>query len=721
MARVDELVDQIPDPRLRGDLAAAVAEIRRRQVFGLVFEQHIPETTLLAGGPFAVGQIVQYRKDAKGGSWRIAALKKTTAEIEPVTNSSKAGARHTVAVVDLLTIKRFGDPIYPALVPLGQVRRHAHRSAHVVIEGENYHALQLLLYLHEGQVDCIYIDPPYNTGARDWKYNNRLVDAKDDWRHSKWLSMMDRRLRLAKRLLRPDGVLIVTIDEHEVHHLGMLLESIFQTHLRHMITIIINPKGTGKLNFGRVDEYAIFCVPNIGRSLILGAANAKVGADLLDAADVEEENGTDEEDDEAAMENGDEEDDAEEEDEESEAEWTHPFPRDEMDMWELRHARRRGSESGYRHQRPNQFYPIIIDPKARVVVSVGDSIPLDADPTIKTKKELVAIWPIDKEGNHRVWRYIPDTMRELVQQKRLVLGKYNKAQGTWTLNYWVKKAAHKKLKTVWTDTVYDAGTHGTTLLHSILGKRGVFPFPKSIYAVRDCLAAVVRNRPNALIVDFFGGSGTTLHSTALLNVADGGNRRCVLVTNNEVNDKVARKLHKQGHFAGDSEFEAHGIFQQVTRPRVESVITGRRPDGKPIPGIDKDGRPFGSGLEENVIFYRLTFLNPDRVELGSDFAAVLPLLWLAAGAYGHCPAPPKDGAGYLIAEEQRFAVLLRESHFAKFHAAMLKADEVSHIYLVTDSEEAFAEMRSELPRRERVSMLYRDYLRSFRINTERAR
>ena len=78
-------------------------------------------------------------------------------------------------------------------------------------------------YLYKKKIDCVYIDPPYNTGARDWKYNNRYVDDNDVWRHSKWLSMMEKRLKLAARLLKPDGVLVVTIDEHEVHHLGMLL------------------------------------------------------------------------------------------------------------------------------------------------------------------------------------------------------------------------------------------------------------------------------------------------------------------------------------------------------------------------------------------------------------------------------------------------------------------------------------------------------------------
>ena len=91
---------------------------------------------------------------------------------------------------------------------------------HTLIEADNYHALQLLEYLYAGKVDCIYIDPPYNTGAKDWKYNNDYVDGNDSYRHSKWLSMMHKRLRLAKKLLNPKtGVLIVTIDEHEVHHI----------------------------------------------------------------------------------------------------------------------------------------------------------------------------------------------------------------------------------------------------------------------------------------------------------------------------------------------------------------------------------------------------------------------------------------------------------------------------------------------------------------------
>lgn len=122
-----------------------------------------------------------------------------------------------------------------------------------------------------GQVDCIYIDPPYNTGARDWKYSNDHVDETDRWRHSKRLAMMERRLRLAKRLLKRDGVLICTIDEHEVHHLALLLERLFAEYQRYMVTIVNAPQGNDKANFSRVEEHAIFCVPPADRELIEGS------------------------------------------------------------------------------------------------------------------------------------------------------------------------------------------------------------------------------------------------------------------------------------------------------------------------------------------------------------------------------------------------------------------------------------------------------------------
>lgn len=330
-------------------------------------------------------------------------------------------------------------------------------------------------------------------------------------------------------------------------------------------------------------------------------------------------------------------------------------------------------------------------------------------------KGLTPVWPIDKEGHHRCWRYIPAKMQERIDKGLVVLGRFNKEQNNWTINYWVRRTNSKKLKTVWWEKPHDAGTHGITLLHKLLGRRNAFPFPKSVYAVKDCLAAVVRNRPNALILDFFAGSGTTFHATCMLNAEDGGQRRSVLVTNNEVAEKTARKLHKQGIYRGDDDYEKNGIFEQATRPRCEAAVTGKRPDGSPIPGNYADGRAMSLGYKENVEFFRIDYLDPDDVDLGTQFDSILPSLWLAAGGVGSrdtCPCK-----GFSLPADSRYAVLFDESAFRKLRKALETRADVTHVWIVTDSEDAYAEMRSALPSRLSTSMLYRDYLANFRINT----
>lgn len=721
MARLDDLITQIPDKVLRQKLEAALADMKRRQRFGLVFEEHVPETTALVGLPLSVGATVQRRSDATGEQLYL--VKAINGHGKATLEAEASGDVEQAASKDLLVVKRFGDPIFPALTSLGTLRRGpASKPHHAVVNGENFHALQLFVYLYEGQIDCIYIDPPYNTGARDWKYNNRYVDKKDAWRHSKWLSMMEKRLRLAKRLLRRDGVLICTIDEHEVHHLGMLLERVFPEYLRHTVTIIINPKGTGKLNFARVDEYALFCVPELGEEIIAGTpTSTKPRTRTSHDASA---SGEGQDDSDAGVIDDDDEDDDDEASEDSPTDpslkLTLPFPAEEIDQWEHRHARRRGAESSYRRQRPNQFYPIYVDPEARRVVRVGDALPLPKKASSKPVDGLIPVWPIDDDGNDRCWRLSPESMRKIVEGGRLVLGRYNSTRKTWTLNIWVRKAATKKIKTVWTDSSYDAGTHGTTLLHNILGRRGAFPFPKSVYAVRDCLAAVVRNRPDALILDFFAGSGTTFHATCLLNAEDGGRRRCVLVTNNEVDEKTTRQLYKRGVFRGDAEFESHGIFEQATRPRTEAVVKGTRSDGKKLPGAHVGGRPLAQGFEENVEFFRVDYLDADDVDLGNQFDAILPAMWLAAGGVGKRAKAPKVSDDILAPADSTFAVLFREERFRKLQKLLTDRPDITHVWLVTDSEDAFAEMSAALPRRLRISMLYRDYLRNFMINTRRS-
>jgi len=619
MAMLEDLVERIPDGALRRQINGAVAELKRGQRFGLVFEDHVPEVTALTDWPVEVGCAVQRRDDPSAGSVYHVAQLDAHGRASLVT----AAGNDVIAVVDtdeLVVVAPYGAPVFPALRSLGAVRNGPEsRPHHAVIQGENLRVLELLTHLYTGQVDCIYIDPPYNTGARDWKYNNRFVDANDAWSHSKWLSFMEKRLRLAKMLLRPDGVLVVTIDEHEVHHLGLLLERLFPASLRYTITIVNNPKGTFKANFGRVDEQAFFVVPDVGRDVIAPIptredAHANVEDSLLRklalrlGGDIES-LGLDPDEEERLTEAL----DAEAED----AADATPGDAESAPEYENWFLRRRGAQSSYRSQRHRQFYAILVDEKLKRVVGVGPSLGKEDPWKVERKGSVVTVYPVDEEGHERVWRYSRETMLRHIQADEIRLGTFNpdRPAALWTLNHRKLKKGVRRQKTVWWDVRHDAGTHGTGVINRLLGKRGLFPFPKSLYAVRDCLAAVVRERPNALILDFFAGSGTTLHATCLLNAEDGGARRCILVTNNEVDDATAKRLNEDGIYRGDKEFERHGIFESVTRPRCKAAITGRRPDDAPIEGKHVGGRPFAQGFSENVEFFGLTYLDRDDIDL----------------------------------------------------------------------------------------------------------
>lgn len=467
MARLEDLISDIADQELRASVTAEVRKLKEQTRFGLVYERHIPEHVLIGfAAGLATGDSVRLRKHpADKAVFSVVDVAHKSAVIRDETRSL------SVPVEDLLLVKGFGEPVFPTLASLGSLGVGGDKSPHLVIDAENYHALELLTYTHRESVDCIYLDPPYNTGARDWKYNNDYVDTSDAWRHSKWLSFMEKRLALAKQLLKPDGVLIVAIDEFELYHLGMLLEHLFPEYMRYKVSAVTNPKGsTGTRNFGVVDEQLLFCVPDVGRNIICEV----------------------------------------------------PVETPDTEQWEYQHARRRGGATSYRHQRPKQFYPLFIDEDDRRVVRAGPAIPLELAPNFDKVDGLRPIWPIDSHGLDRCWRFSPSSMQREIDAGNVVLGKHNERADTWTINIRRPKRTTRKLKSVWWETSHDAGTHGTELLRAFLGRPGLFPFPKSLYSVRDALAAVVLDRPSAVIVDFFAGSGTTLHATALLNSEDLG-------------------------------------------------------------------------------------------------------------------------------------------------------------------------------------------------------
>jgi adenine-specific DNA-methyltransferase len=698
MASIDKLIDEVKDAKVREALREQANLLKQSKRFGLVFEEHA-ETAALAGLPIEIGTLVERSDVDNGPVYEVKAFTnrgRAALLVDPDGNEDKCDLLH------LLLHKRIGEPIYPGLTSLGSLNRSNERPYHAVINGENFHSLQLLTYMLEGRVDCIYIDPPYNTGARDWKYNNRYVDQNDQWRHSKWLSFMEKRLRLARRLLKEDGVMIVTIDEHEVLHLGMLVERILPEAYRQMVTVVINPKGVTQGRFSRVEEYAFFCF--LGSASISGRGDDLLTPGVVEEPDDADGNGRD--------------------------------PR-----WK---GLLRSGTNARRADRKNMFYPVLVDAKSGAVVGTGDPLPLEIEPDLEVPiNGFAPAWPVRKDGSYGNWGVGHSTLRSLIQKGYVAAGEYDSKRRTWPIRYLSREiqeqiasgvvevvdrdsktnvvtvryadVAKRRIKTVWHRTRHDAGVGGTDIIRALLGHRA-FSFPKSVYAVLDCLAAVTRDRPNALILDFFAGSGTTLHSTCLLNAEDGGHRRCILVTNNEVEAETAERLAKSGQFPGDPDYERYGVFEQATRPRCEAALTGRRADGTEVPGRYLNGRKLAEGFTENVEFFRLDYLDPDEVEIGAQLQAVLPALWISAGGKGEREIPDAD-APFTLPEGSSYGVLFKPSRFRKFREAIEKRPEVSHVWLVTDSEEAFAEMAAALPPQVEVSMLYRDYLRNFRINT----
>lgn len=289
MSRLTDLIAQAKakDPQLAADLDREIKILSSRLPFGLNFERHSPEVVELPLRPIRKGdkvRVLPERGSTKKGDqrlWQVKAIHKS----KKVANLELLGAAdietQNVALDDLVVIAEFRDTIWPGLVSTGKVQRGGDKPFHSVINGENYHVLKALTYTHRGKVDAIYIDPPYNTGAKDWKYNNDYVEGDDIYRHSKWLAMMERRLLVAKELLNPaDSVLIVTIDEKEYLRLGMLLEQIFPEANVQMVSSVINPKGASRGNgFRRTDEYLYFVM--FGAS---SPARLQLGADWASSA-----------------------------------------------------------------------------------------------------------------------------------------------------------------------------------------------------------------------------------------------------------------------------------------------------------------------------------------------------------------------------------------------------------------------------------------------------
>jgi adenine-specific DNA-methyltransferase len=269
MSRLTHLIAQAKakDSQMGSDLEREFKALSSRRAFGLNFERHRPEVVELPKRVIRKGDKVRVLPErggtAKGDKrlWFVKKINKVNSKRVACLESSGTDAPEAfdAAIDDLVVVAESRDFIYPGLVSTGKVARGGDKPFHTVINGENYHVLKALTYTHRGQVDAIYIDPPYNTGAKDWKYNNDYVESEDLYRHSKWLAFMERRILIAKELIKDDGTLVVTIDEHEVNRLGLLLDQLLPEYSMQMVTIVNNPKGVTQGYLSRVEEYAIFC------------------------------------------------------------------------------------------------------------------------------------------------------------------------------------------------------------------------------------------------------------------------------------------------------------------------------------------------------------------------------------------------------------------------------------------------------------------------------
>jgi adenine-specific DNA-methyltransferase len=698
VSRITDLIAhaKAKDPQMGADLEREFKALSSRLAFGLNFERHRPEAVEVPQRSVRKGdkvQVLPKRGSTKKGDQQLWTVRKiTNAAHTPLAHleSLNDGEKQTkdVSINDLAVVAEFRDLIYPGLASTGKVQRGGGKPFHTVINGENYHALKTLSYTHRGKVDAIYIDPPYNTGAKDWKYNNDYVEGDDLYRHSKWLAMMERRLLIAKELLNPsDSVLIVSIDEKEYLRLGLLLEQTFPEGNIQMVSSVTNRKGVVRTNeLTRTNEFIYF---------------VKFGSARL-AAERQNSRGK--------------------------VRWA---------------SLRRFEDSSRRNgpqPRPDQFYPIFVGTRSGRIESVGTSLSAGVDrSTIAGKPNCLTVWPLKPDGTEMIWGLTPATLKKRLAEGfvKVIPGKRGKIptlyyltsgqveelasgdlvisgrdpDGSVVVEFVTGKASLPT--TQWDRESHNAQTNGTGLLTALLPSRK-FPYAKSLYAVEDCLRLAVAEKPHGIVVDFFAGSGTTTHAVMRLNRQDGGRRQCICVTNNEVAADEQLALRKQGLRPGDADWERWGICEYITKPRIEAAITGRTPEGKQIEGTYKflDEFPTCEGFLENAEFFTLTYASPIAVSHNLAFGWIAPLLWLRAGSEGRRIdiLPP---SGWEVVDT--YGLLVDLDQTSKFCKAVDKKQGLRIAYVVTDDDRRFQAVSRRLPVSVETVRLYESYLMNFQF------
>lgn len=437
-----------------------------------------------------------------------------------------------------------------------EIAKNKNENYNFLLNGDNLHSLHLLKKTHKNKIDVIYIDPPYNTGSKDFVYDDAYVDDTDGYKHSKWLSFMNERLLLARDLLTDDGVMIISIGYQEVNNLMLLCREIFSE--KQVVCVTIQTSG-GKPNggFTYMQEYLIFITPTDFQPKTMNFTGGISRS---------------------------------------------PFEGLTLSTFD-------------KITRPNQAYPIFIDKTTMNIVGIGKSLTERINEGnylgkledfvfdySEAPEGAVAIWPVSSKGAECVWRLIPERLKRdwnagyikvsknkskanpneysiqylpegvISKIKSGELEVIGKEQGAPTLIFGENKTAGGEIPTIWTEKDFYT-TKGTSAIKDIFGDKR-FSYPKPLELIIEILRATTKK--NSLILDFFAGSGTTGQACLELNKSDKGNRKFILCTNNE----------------GD-------ICENVTYPRLQTVITGMR----------LDGSKYSDGISANLKYYHTDFVS----------------------------------------------------------------------------------------------------------------
>ena len=383
---------------------------------------------------------------------------------------------------------------------------------HLIIEGDNLAALTELSYTHAGKIDVIFIDPPYNTGNKDFIYNDSYVDSEDSYRHSKWLSFMDKRLRIAKRLLSDNGVIFISIDDNELANLRLLSDEIFG-FFNYEATITYVRKTSGKQdssNFAKSTEY-----------ILIYSKSSNWIASALPAED----------------------------------KVTDRYNKVDVDGRRYRETDLRKTGNADRKiDRPLMFYPFYLDPQDHSLL-----VRQNSDPELLALG-FIEIFPVKPDGTDGRWRWAMNTANENLGN--LVAKEMPKYKGKYTVyekDYIDKKEGERTVKehTSWDRKAFNSDNAMMDFKELGFGNQD-FPFPKSTDLIQHII--FLANFRNGIYLDFFAGSGTTMQALLRQNSEDGGRRQCILCTNNEngICENVTYERNKR-------------VIEGYTKPNGEEV------------------------------------------------------------------------------------------------------------------------------------------------------